>query len=280
MKPGNSFEIFNTQRIKGPTSPATAIVLVAFGTTRPPALKLYASIDKLYRSHFPRHEIRWAFTSQMVRQKLNREGIHVDSPVDAAQKIQRDGYSRAVFQSLHVVPGQEFEKLHGVKVSGLHITAGRPLLDTIGDIQKVSELLLKSMATDEVVVFVTHGNEKFPRFNSELIQLQQLLQQLKPNGFLCSVEGEPPGTSGLDDAKRLAQTSGRVTFVPLMIVDGVHIADDVMGKDANSWSSRVGAKQNLLRSPLGARTDMCELFVRHTRDALKRATSIGRKRLL
>jgi sirohydrochlorin cobaltochelatase len=275
----DSFDIFNTQRLKRPSSPATAIVLVAFGTTRPPALKLYASIGKLYRSHFPRHEIRWAFTSMMVRQKLKRECICVDSPVDAARKLKREGYNRAVFQSLHVVPGQEFEKLHSVKVSGLHITAGRPLLDASRDIQQVSEMLLRDVAKDEVTVFVTHGNEKFPRFNSRLIQLQHLLQQQKQNGFLCSVEGEPPGTSGLDDAKRLSQSSGSVTFVPLMLVDGIHIADDVMGKSIDSWSRRVAARQTVLRPPLGARTEICELFVRHTRDALKRVANQRRKRL-
>ncbi len=274
----DSFDVFNTQRLKPPSSPATAIVLVAFGTTRPPALKLYASIDKLYRSHFPGHEIRWAFTSTMVRQKLNREGIGLDSPIEAARKLKHHGYTRAVFQSLHVVPGQEFEKLHRARVSGLRVIAGRPLLDTDSDIKRFSELLLQDVAPDEVAVFVTHGNGKFRRFNSRLIQLQHLVQQQKPNGFLCSIEGEPPGTSGLDNAKRLAQSSGSVTFVPLMLVDGVHITDDVMGKDADSWSRRVDARETVLRPPLGARTEICELFVRHTRDALKRVVNHRRER--
>ncbi len=51
-----------------------AILLVAFGTSVPEARKVFERIDEQTRKEFPGVEVRWAFTSKIIRAKLAKEG--------------------------------------------------------------------------------------------------------------------------------------------------------------------------------------------------------------
>lgn len=285
MTQQNSIRPPKTMRTQRPVFPKTAIVLVAFGTSRTSAQRTYDAIEKDYRLAFPRHEIRWAFTSSTVRRSLEQRHVAVDSPDEAAQKLIQDGYSHAVFQSLHVVPGQEFEKLQRIRHAGLRITVGRPLLDTERDLHSVADELVRQVAPDQVGVFVSHGNKKYRKYNKELIQLQNILAQRKKNGFLCAVEGDVPGAFDLEKARYLSAQTGAVTFVPLMLVAGVHIEDDIMGEQQDSWRNVIGAQKTILCPSLGDQPNIRALFIHHTFVAITdRATNgcrhknIGRKR--
>ena len=51
-----------------------AILLVSFGTSDPEARKVFDRIDEQTRKSFSGVEVRWAFTSKMIRAKLAKEG--------------------------------------------------------------------------------------------------------------------------------------------------------------------------------------------------------------
>ena len=244
------------------------IVLVAFGSTGPEARHAYDFIDASYRKAFPGRKILWSYTSHIVRKKLAKQGILVESPEAIARSLRNEGYTEAVFQSLHVAPGQEFVEIRNMKIPRMQIRIGQPLLSSRTDIATVTALLAKAVPSDEVVVYVAHGNGAHPEYNREIIALQQQLEKIKKNGFVCTVEGDAPGLNGLAHARRLAGASGQITFVPLMIVNGVHIRDDVLGDSTSSWKNIVAASKNRLVPPLGERPEMIDLFIQHTRRAL------------
>ncbi len=58
--------------LKAAAAAKPAIVLAAFGTTTN-AFPTYDKIDKQVKERFPGYEVRWAFTSKMVRHKVREE---------------------------------------------------------------------------------------------------------------------------------------------------------------------------------------------------------------
>ena len=55
-------------------TPKKAILLAAFGTTVPEAQKAFDQIEAQVKQAFPGIEVRWAYTSSIVRAKLAKQG--------------------------------------------------------------------------------------------------------------------------------------------------------------------------------------------------------------
>ena len=53
----------------------------------------------------------WAYTSNIIRTKLDRQGRHVPSVDEALNTLAEQGVSDLAVQSLHVMGGEEFTKL-------------------------------------------------------------------------------------------------------------------------------------------------------------------------
>ena len=87
-----------------------AIVLAAFGTTTE-AFDTYNHFETKVRERFPDHEIRWAFTSHKVRHKVAKEkGKKLNDLGTTLRELKAAGYTRLAIQSLHIVPGEEWDK--------------------------------------------------------------------------------------------------------------------------------------------------------------------------
>jgi sirohydrochlorin cobaltochelatase len=89
-----------------------AILLVAFGTSVPEAAKVFDKIDEQTRKEFPGVEIRWAFSSRIIRAKLAREGKVMDSPEMALSRLMNDRFTHVAVLSLQTIPGEEFHELY------------------------------------------------------------------------------------------------------------------------------------------------------------------------
>ena len=87
------------------------ILLVTFGTSISEAQKAFDNIDSQFKKAFPNTEIRWAYTSKFIRKKLKRQGVNIDSPAEALAKMGEDGFSHVAVQSLHMIPGFEYDDL-------------------------------------------------------------------------------------------------------------------------------------------------------------------------
>jgi sirohydrochlorin cobaltochelatase len=249
------------------SAPQPTIVLVAFGTSDAEARKTFAYIDAAAHKQYPGAEIRWAFTSQFIIKKLRQQGVAAHSLEETVAALRRDGLRKAVFQSLHIVPGQEFNELHKVEADALEIAVGAPLLASDADIAAVVKALEQVVVPSAANVVVAHGNKRHPEFNQRLVAFAKATEAAYPSLVVCSVEGQP-GLTGLRAAKARAAQTGAVNFIPLMLIAGVHVRDDIMGGETDSWKSRIGATRTTCTPPLGRNDMVLSVFFAHLDEAL------------
>lgn len=221
------------------------IVLVAFGTSVPEARKAYDLVDEAVRKAYPGMEIRWAYTSRRIRAKLAAQREAVDSPETALARLMAQGYRRVGVLSLHVIPGIEFHNLYenstafGRMAEGFEeVVVARPLLSSHEDLTRVVEALLKRVPAtrkaEEPVVFMGHGSGRHPS-HAIYTAVNHLFQERDPLVFLATVDGYP---SLQDILPKLAGTQSRKVFLmPFMAVAGIHVINDMVGDDPESWAS-------------------------------------------
>jgi sirohydrochlorin cobaltochelatase len=104
------------------------ILLVAFGTSIPEAQEAFANIEEEVKEAFPDVPVRWAYTSKIIREKLAKQGQHLDSVAVALAKMKDENFTHVAVQSLHTIPGEEYHDL----VKTVHAFRGMP-----GGIRKV-----------------------------------------------------------------------------------------------------------------------------------------------
>ncbi len=256
-----------------------AILLVAFGSSMPEGQKALKSFDAMARKAFPGVEIRWAWTSRIIRDKLAAaKTAHPDSPALALARLAEDGYTRVAVQSLHSIPGEEFTELEetvqrfqGMPKGLRAITLGRPLLTTPADLPLAAKALLESQAgrkPGEAVIFMGHGTAHAG--NAMYPALQYHLWMLDKSAFVATVEGIP----ALDDVLPLLarDKAQSVRLVPLMAVAGDHAHNDMAGGEEDSFASRLKA-QGIAAKPvlqgLAETPALAALWLDHLRDAVQ-----------
>ena len=265
---------------RGDAAPAArpaAIVLTAFGTSTS-AADTYQHVEALTRKRFPELEIRWAFTSQKVSKKVweeRRQQLR-DLP-QVLQDLKGAGFRRVAVQSLHVVPGAEWDEVvrQSRLVPGLTVALGRPLLSGPEDRERLLNVLAQDFPRslkETAVVLVAHGSPT-PAGEAAYLALEKLVRSRYPgqNVFLGTVQNQPSGEAAL----KAVQASGAaaVVFSPLLLVAGEHINKDIMGDDPESWKSRVAAGRPIkVRGSgrgLGYRDEIVKIYLDHLDEALK-----------
>ncbi len=260
------------------------ILLVAFGTSEPDARGAIQRIVDGVKKAFPGADVRLSFTSNIIRRKvLKEEGLAFDSPLIALAKMQDDGVVSVTVQSLHIIPGEEYNQLAAVvrslrsiegKYAFASLNFGSPLLETYEDYEKAVALLKTKYGAlagnGAAVVFMGHGTHHSA--NSAYAQMQLLFDDAKLPFVIGTVEGYP----SLDTVKRrLADLKpSKVTLVPFMIVAGDHAKNDMSAKDdPESWLSilsKEGYAVETLLKGLGDGDGLAELFVEHIREAARK----------
>jgi sirohydrochlorin cobaltochelatase len=239
-----------------------AIVLVAFGTTSDKGREVFGVIEQAARQRYPHHDIFLAFTSQTVVDRLRQRGAMVRNLPETLAEVQTQGHKQAVLQSLMIVPGEKDAEIARIPTGTLQVAYGQPLMATPADIRAVAEAVREDIAADRPTVFVTHGNSKHSQYNQALLDFADVIESRYDSAVTCSVEGEP-GLTRLPRAQQQAKAAGGVHFVPLMLVAGDHIENDVLGDDPDSWKSLIGAPSASCARPLGYNTAVLEIFFRH-----------------
>ena len=89
-----------------------AILLVTFGTSVASAPVAFTNIEQQVRQAYPDTEIRWAYTSKMIRKKLAKEGKILDSPEIALARLMDEVGERApeLFDSKLPAPVKQSRK--------------------------------------------------------------------------------------------------------------------------------------------------------------------------
>lgn len=270
-----------------------AIVITAFGTTT----KARATYDffehqlkKELPEEFQEYAIFWAFTSEIVRERVNKKFNDLGSSsryyslAQTLANLEDAGYRKIAIQPLHIFPGQEYREIEIViqafKQIGLEIKYGGTLLhewsylfETIGALEK--EFLPSAEGCN---ILVTHGTpETFSTSNSTYLGLERYVLNEYDNVFVGSIDGVIPR----DQALRLAKTYPfkRVRFIPFMYVAGDHIMNDIMGQEPDkdgtlSWAmelQKTGKQtesvlttltENTLYKGLGFSPSINKIFIR------------------
>jgi len=245
----------------------TAIILSAFGTSTE-ARATYNFFEAGVRERFPRHDILWAYTSRTLRAKMARKGVLWRSPEELLHDLPERGYRHAVIQSLHIVPGIEFDKIAAAAAAApLPAAVGKPLLSCSADCTRVLDALAAHIAdpSSTITVLAGHGT---PHHEATALYNEfsrQLRLRYPENVHLCMVEGEPSWEGTLACMKKTALR--RVRIVPFMFVAGDHILHDVLG-DSDSWLSQLdGYAVDARRSGLGHNSAIADIFFQHMRAA-------------
>ena len=225
--------------------PKKAILLAAFGTTVPEAQKAFEQVEAQVKREFPGMEVRWAYTSSIVRARVAKQGKVLLSPESALAKLMEDGFTQVAVLSLQTIPGVEFHELNqnarlfGQMVGGFeNIVVAQPLLSSHEDIEQVAKLMLKSIPAGrkagDTVVLMGHGTEKHPS-DAIYLALYHTLQELDPNVHVATVDGYP---SLQDILPKLKGAKSKKTYLmPFMAVAGDHARSDMAGDKPDSWKS-------------------------------------------
>ncbi|MCP3941653.1 MAG: sirohydrochlorin cobaltochelatase [Desulfobacteraceae bacterium] len=228
---------------KGEKAKKPGILLVAFGSSEASARVSFEDIEAKTRQACPDIPIFWAYSSGIIRAKLAKQGIVLDSPQTALAKMMDQGFTHVVVQSLQTIPGTMYDGLvktvDGFASMGKFkkIVLGAPLLDSQKDMEKAVDAVLKTIPKDrkkgEAVVLMGHGTHH--PANAFYAALMFQLQLKDPNIFVGTVEGYPE----IKEIKTWlgAKKIKKAWLIPFMSVAGDHAKNDMAGSGKDSWQS-------------------------------------------
>ncbi len=259
-----------------------AIVLCAFGTSTK-ARVVFGLLDEKVKKEFPDHRVSWAFTSEVIREKV--EGFF--SLQQTLSNLHAEGYRKAVVQVLHIFPGLEYESVIEICKSfpEVRIAVGEPLLYRWGYVERVLRALEPHFLppAQGINLLVAHGTDVTSNgANITYLGLDWLVRRRYPNVLVLALDGIPFAKEVLEEAKRYP--AERVRFVPFMLVAGEHVMSDIMGESANGKESlkelleRCGKEVDcvtfevngeLYYKGLGMYEEVQEVFLENLKRALK-----------
>lgn len=234
---------------KAKAEPKTGILLVTFGTSVPEARTAYTTIESKVKAAYPGMEVRWAYTSRQIRHKVAaEEGLRNASPAGALGRMLDDGFTHVAVQSLHVIPGQEFNDLAAIvqafgsmPKSFERIVLGPPLLSGPEAMRALAKAVLASvpaLGDREALVFIGHGTHH--PASAFYPAMQYYLQQESERAFVGTIESSPSMEDVLTDLAR--RKVAKAYLVPFLTVAGDHTRNDIAGDEPDSWKSQLAAR--------------------------------------
>lgn len=222
------------------------ILLAAFGTSEESAKVSFTNIGEEVAKAFPGVDVRWAYTSHIIRRKLAKQGEVIPSPAEALAKMMDEGYTHVAVQSLHTIPGEEYHALVQT-VNGFRampegferLTLGYPMLGAQDSVAKAVDAVIatipKARKANEAVVLMGHGTHHPGNIYYSAMNWQ--LQQRDSNIIMGTVEGYPELNDVIDYLK--ANKIRKVWIMPFMSVAGDHAKNDMAGPEDDSWKTQL-----------------------------------------
>ena len=257
----------------------TAILVVSFGTSYNDSRDVtIGAIEEFIAKKFPDYEVRRAFTSQIIIDKLKeRDGLEIDNVEEALDRAAEDGITNLVVQPTHLMDGYEYTDLanalkdYGDKFN--QVSLGEPLLTSDADFDAVVKAITEKTASyddgETAICFMGHGTEADS--NDVYTKMQETLNGAGyENYYIGTVEAEPT----LDDVIAALGAKGsykKVVLEPLMVVAGDHANNDMAGEEEDSWKTileKEGYEVECLLEGLGQITEIQELYVEHAKAAV------------
>lgn len=254
------------------------ILVVSFGTSYADTRELtIGAIEKKIQAEFPGYEVRRAFTSQIIIDKLlKRDKLEIDNVKAAMERLVKDGVKELVVQPTHVMNGEEYdemmEQISEYKDKFASFKVGRPLLTSSDDYKQLVEEVMAEMpklGEKEGLVLMGHGTAHFA--NAAYAALDYVFKDMGHDRvFIGTVEGYPT----FDEVLKQVEKAGlsKIYLAPLMIVAGDHANNDMAGDEEDSWKVMFKAKgfevEPIIRG-IGEFVGVQEHFIRHVKDAIE-----------
>ena len=254
-----------------------AILVVSFGTSyHETRKKTIEACENKIKESFKDYDFYRAFTSGMIINKLKkRDNMFIDNPSEALEKLYNAGYQEVVVQSLHIICGDEYNKLKDMVAQYEDkfdkITIGRPLLTYIDDYRETVEAVKKDldkMDIDEAVVFMGHGTEH--ESHSSYPAIEYMFRDYGINAFVGTVEGYPELEQVIKKLKN--RNIKTVDLLPFMLVAGDHAINDMASDEEDSWKTileKEGFNVKVHVKGLGENPYIQEKFKNHALDCMK-----------
>ena len=254
-------------------APEKVLLVVSFGTSYNDNRDLsIGSIENALQSAYPDYEVRRAFTSQIIIDKLKeRDGLEIDNVTQAMDRLVADGVREVVVQPTHVMSGYEYDDVvaevtpYADKFDSFKL--GQALLIDDADYDELISVITEETkdynADGTAIVFMGHGTEH--EANATYAKLQEHLAKADyGNYFVGTVEAAPT----LEDVLGLVKGSGatKAVLLPLMIVAGDHANNDMAGDEEDSWTSvfeKEGFEVECVLKGLGQYPGIQRMFVAH-----------------
>ncbi len=264
-------------------STAKVILAVSFGTSYNDNRDLsIGGIEKALQEAYPDYEVRRAFTSQIIIDKLkDRDGLEIDNVTEAMDRLVADGIKEVVIQPTHVMNGFEYDDIINevsvYKDKFESFKVGKQLLASDEDFKEIVSVITeetKSYDTEgTAIVFMGHGTEH--ESNAVYSKVQQYITDAgHDNYFMGTVEATP----SLDDVVALVKESGanKVVLLPFMIVAGDHANNDMAGDEEDSWKSAFEAEgfevETVLKG-MGEYTGVQNMIVKHLGETIDQSAN-------
>ncbi len=267
------------QDAEEPAAAAPKVILVvSFGTSYNDSRdNTIGAIETAIQDAYPDYQVRRAFTSQIIIDKLaERDGLVIDNVAQAVERLIADGVKELVVQPTHVMNGYEYTDMMAeiAPYEGRFdsVKYGLPLLSADQDYADLAAALVAETQDYDgegtAIVYMGHGTEADS--NSVYTKMQQaLIDAGQDNYFIGTVEAKP------DLADVLAAVgengAGKVVLLPLMIVAGDHANNDMAGDEEDSWKTafkKEGYEVEPVIKGLGEYSLVRQMFVEHVAQAV------------
>lgn len=230
----------------------TGILLAAFGSSGVRGEKALRVFADMAGAAFPGIFVRWAYTSDLMRDRLAAAGKKTDSVKKALRRMGFERYTHVAVQSLHLIPGLEYEALleetEAARREGgpPRIEVGLPLLHDEEDVRLAARALLAHLPADrrpdEPVVCMGHGTWHTGAVSyAALAGTVGAVDERIVIGALSGAHGIESVLPALEDIARKDGGRARVWLLPLLSIIGKHAEKDMAGEGAASWRGRIEA---------------------------------------
>lgn len=251
------------------------ILTISSGTSNEKARKEnIESVEGRIAENYKDYEVRGAFTSHKILNRLKDKGIFIDNPKEAVIKIAAEGFEELIVQPLHIIPGSEYEKILKVieeyKKSFTKVAIGKPLLYREEDYVKAIEALrnqIPVLANNQAVALMGHGSSHTAQ--ECYSKLQNFIDAEGLKVYVGTIKGKP----GISDViQRLYKSNiEEVILMPFMLVGGNHAIMDMASEEENSWKSiliKEGFTVDIYLKGLGENIKYQDIYVSKVREAI------------
>ena len=261
------------------TTPADKVILVtSFGTSFNQSRSLtIGGIEDAIREAYPDYQIRRAFTSQIIIDKLAaREGLRIDTVEDAMNRLVLDKVKEVVIQPTTIMNGWEYDdiieevmpfadKFESFKI-GNWLLADDDDYDTVADVMAAE--MAKFESDETAIVWMGHGTSH--ESNSTYAKMQDVLHA---KGHTDHIIGTVEGFPEIEDVEESLKEMDvkKVVLHPMMIVAGDHANNDMAGDEEDSWKiilEEDGYEVESVIEGFGQVKAIQDLFVNHVKAAL------------